>query len=424
MLNITKVLAASDDGGQRPGWRPHGTVSQGTSTPVPPPAVVVWNVTRRCNLHCVHCHATADTRPDPTELSTGEGIALIDDLARLGVPSLVLSGGEPLLREDTVTLARHAAAAGMRVALLTNGTLIDEARAAEIQASGVAYVGVSIDGVGPFHDRARGLRGAFVTALRGLRAARDTGLQVGVRFTLSRSALPHLDRVLDMAEAERVHRACVSHLVYVGRARRRSGQALSPEETRAAVERVIDRAEWWRREGIPTELVTRNNDADAAVLYLRLQRRDPGAAARAWRLLAADGGNASGRAIASVDYRGTVHPDQFWPHVTLGSVREQPLSTIWQDGEQPVLTALRDRRRHLRPPCGDCAYFAICGGGIRVRAEALTGDLWSPDPACHLTGAELGRQEESSLDGWLDPAARRGADDCPGCECAAGNARR
>jgi radical SAM protein with 4Fe4S-binding SPASM domain len=137
------------------------------------------------------------------------------------------------------------------------------------------------------------------------------------------------------------------------------------------------------------------------------------------RQLAARGGNASGVAIANVDARGDVHPDQFWPHVTLGNVRERPLSAIWSDPSHPVLAALRDRRRHLGGRCPECPYFPLCRGGNRVRAEMLTGDRWAPDPGCHLTDAELGlsngagRHERSGDEAYPEPARGRGADHVP-----------
>ena len=143
--------------------------------------------------------------------------------------------------------------------------------------------------------------------------------------------------------------------MYVGRARRLSGEALGRREARDAVETVFRRAETWRARGVAAELVTGNNDADGVALYLRLRRRDGAAAARVRRRLAARGGNATGVAIASVDRRGDVHPDQFWPHASLGSVREQAFAEIWGDPAQPLLAALRDRRRHLRGRCAACA---------------------------------------------------------------------
>jgi radical SAM protein with 4Fe4S-binding SPASM domain len=414
MLNVTRLLTVADGDG---GARPEASAAAPPPGAVPPPAVVVWNTTRQCPLRCRHCYAAASARPDPEELDTAAGRALVGDVARLGAASLVLSGGEPLLRRDLEALAGAAAAAGLHVALSTGGTLLEEPRARALRAAGVAYVGVSIDGIGPRHDRMRGVGGAFGLALRGLRAAREAGLAVGLRFTLTRTTLPDLERVLDLMEAERVHRGYVSHLVHVGRARRLSAEALAPGETRRAVETVFERAAAWRGRGLPGELVTGNNDADGPALYLWASRRGPAGAARIHRHLTARGGNASGVAIASVGARGEVHPDQFWTHASLGNVRARPLGAIWGDPGQALLVALRDRKRHLTGRCAGCSYLRLCGGGNRARAEALAGDLWAPDPGCHLTDAEIGIDDtghHGRNGDAIHEGSARGGPDAPG----------
>jgi radical SAM protein with 4Fe4S-binding SPASM domain len=402
MLNVTRLLAAPAAGPSGTGAAPARGVADGPSVP----HVVVWNLTRRCNLSCRHCYASAAPRRDPDELTAGEGRALVDGLARAGVRSLVLSGGEPLLRPDAVPLAAHAACAGLAVALSTNGTLLDRRTARALRAAGVGYVGVSLDGLAPVHDEVRGRRGAWEAALRGLREARDAGLRCGVRFTLCRATVEHLDRVLDVAEAEAADRMYVSHLVHVGRARRLSPAALTPAEARRAVETIFDRAEAWGARRLPIEMVTGNNDADGVALYLRLRARDPARAERVRARLVARGGNATGRFIAGIDARGDVHPDQFWPQATLGSVRARPLADIWGDPAHPLLAALRARPRPVRGRCSACPFLELCDGGVRARAEALTGDAWAADPACHLTNAELGLGTEDTTDAALD--ARRG----------------
>ncbi len=396
MLDVTKLLCRPEEvaGGLRAGRSTgHGDRFAEVKRPV-----VVWNVTRRCNLHCQHCYASARSLPHPDELTAPEGLALIRELARCRVPALILSGGDPLLRPDLLELIRCAAEHGIHPALSTNGTLIDAAVARDLRAAGAGYVGVSIDGIGRLHDRFRGLRGAWELALRGLRHCRDAGLTVGLRFTLSRTTLLHLPAVLDLMETEQVHRGYVSHLVYVGRANRLAGFALSPAATRAAVETILDRAESLHARGVPLDLVTGNRDADGVFLYLRARQRHPGQAPVVLDLLNRRGGNSAGRSIANVDDCGEVHPDQFWQHHRLGNIRSRPFGEIWGDRDQPLLARLRNRRAHIHGRCAACPLFDACGGGSRVRAEALTGDLWASDPACYLTDAELGfaSHEESS----------------------------
>lgn len=407
MLNVTRLLAVEDG----------PAVSTGPAGPAAP-QVVVWNVTRACQLACRHCYAAARARPDPDELTTGEGLALVADLAQAGVRALVLSGGEPLLRPDLLVLAAAAAGRGLMVGLSTNGTLLHPPLGRALAQAGVAYVGVSLDGIGPRHDRVRGRPGAWAAALGGLRAARAAGLRVGIRFTLCRPTLDQLPAVLDLMEAEDVDRGYISHLVQVGRARRWHPAALEPAEVRAAVELVFDRAEAWRRRARHTELVTGNNDADGVALYLRLAAREPRRAAHLLRVLQARGGNAAGRAIAGVDARGDVHPEPFWTTARLGNVRERPFSALWLDGRQPLLAALRDRARRLTGRCRACRYLALCGGGSRARAEALTGDPWAADPGCYLTDTELGLDHGRVSDAPLVATLRRRGDPVVPGECA------
>jgi radical SAM protein with 4Fe4S-binding SPASM domain len=416
MLDVTRLLYRADEPDTQAAGR--GVRFADASRPV-----VVWNLTRRCNLHCRHCYASARSRPRPEELTAEEGRALVDELGRCRVPALILSGGDPVLRPDMLDLARRAADLGIHPALSTNGTLIDAPLARSLGAAGVRYVGVSVDGLAPTHDLFRGMSGAYEQALDGLRHCRDAGLTVGLRFTLSRATRPDLERVLDLMEAERVQRGYISHLVYVGRADRLAPHALTRGETRAAVEAILARAASLHRRGVSLDLVTGNSDADGVFLYLRALAMRPDGAPAIWRLLLARGGNSAGRSIANVDDRGEVHPDQFWPHHALGNVRERRFGDIWADPNMPLLARLRYRRAHVHGRCARCPFFDICGGGSRVRAEALTGDLWASDPGCYLTDQELGLvpQEESDHASTVESHAH-GADSLlPECAAPYGN---
>ncbi|HJX40875.1 MAG TPA: radical SAM protein, partial [Anaerolineales bacterium] len=148
--------------------------------------VVVWNVGRRCNLRCVHCYSGSRDRRYEGELDTTEGRALIDDLAGFGVPVILFSGGEPLMRPDILELIAHARARGVRSVLSSNGTLITAELARELKGLQLSYVGVSLDGLEPTHDRFRGVEGAFARAMAGLRNCREAGIKVGLRFTINR----------------------------------------------------------------------------------------------------------------------------------------------------------------------------------------------------------------------------------------------
>ncbi|MEW8046850.1 MAG: radical SAM protein, partial [Candidatus Thiodiazotropha sp.] len=144
--------------------------------------VVIWNLVRRCNLTCRHCYATSADKDFPGELTTSDVFDVMDDLKDFGVPVLILSGGEPLLRPDIFEISQRAKSMGFYVGLSSNGTLINETTIADIAAVGYDYVGISIDGMRDTHDRFRRKQGAFDESIRGIRYCRDAGLKVGLRF--------------------------------------------------------------------------------------------------------------------------------------------------------------------------------------------------------------------------------------------------
>ena len=352
--------------------------------------VVVWNCTRRCNLHCLHCYADAADRAYADELSTAEARAFIDDLAEFGAPVLLFSGGEPLVRPDVLALAAYAREKGLRPVLSTNGTLITREVAIRIKEAGVGYVGISLDGVGERNDRFRGRKGAFAAALAGIANCVAVGQRVGLRFTINRRNFEDVGAIFDLMEAENVDRVCFYHLVYSGRGSGMRADALTAAETRAVVDQIIDRAADFHRRGLAKDVLTVDNHADGVYLYLRLRRERPQLAEQALALLRWNGGNSSGIGIADVDNQGNVHPDQFWWHHTLGNVRQRKFGEIWRDTSDPILAGLKNRRPLLKGRCARCRYLDICNGNFRVRAEAVYGDIWAPDPACYLSDEEIG----------------------------------
>jgi Fe-coproporphyrin III synthase len=352
--------------------------------------VVVWNIGRRCNLHCVHCYSDSANRAYDGELSTEEGKALIDDLAGFGIPALLLSGGEPLIRPDVFELIGHARLRGLRVTLSTNGTLITPEVAANLYELGVSYVGISLDGIGATNDRFRGHKGAFDKAMAGFRNCKAVGQRVGLRMTLTRRNCQDLEQLFDFIEAEGIDRACFYHLVYSGRGS--VGDRLTPEEARTALDTILRRAKDFADRGLQKEIFTVDNHVDNVYLYMKLREEDPERAEEVLSLLRWNGGgrNSSGVGIADVDFLGNVHPDQFWTSYTLGNVRERPFSEIWSDTSDPLLAGLRNRIPLLKGRCGACQWQDICGGSFRVRAYQVYDDPWAEDPACYLTDEEIG----------------------------------
>ncbi|MEJ5358540.1 MAG: 12,18-didecarboxysiroheme deacetylase [Desulfobacterales bacterium] len=351
--------------------------------------VVVWNMTRRCNLRCIHCYAHARDRADDDELSTDEGRALLDDLAAFGVPVVLFSGGEPLLRPDLPELAAYAVSRGMRAVISTNGTLIDAETARTLKAIGLSYVGISLDGMEEVNDRFRAVPGAFRAALEGIRRCQEAGIKVGLRFTINRHNVGEIPAVFRLIEEMGIPRVCFYHLVYAGRGSRLVDQDLGPEETRRTLDLIMDETRRLHAAGKPKEVLTVDNHADGPYVYLRLLREDPARAAEVLELLRWNEGNNSGRGIGCVGWSGEVHADQFWRHLSFGNVRRRPFSEIWTDTSHPILGRLKEKKKHVTGRCARCRWLDVCGGNFRVRAEAVTGDLWAPDPACYLTDEEI-----------------------------------
>ncbi|MDY6830535.1 MAG: 12,18-didecarboxysiroheme deacetylase [Thermodesulfobacteriota bacterium] len=352
--------------------------------------VVVWNITKRCNLKCVHCYAHATPQAQDNELSTDEGKALIDDLADFKAPVLLFSGGEPLMRKDLPELAGYAVKKGMRAVISTNGTLIHEETAKALKDIGLSYVGISLDGGRAINDRFRGVHGAFDAALKGIDNCQKAGIKVGLRFTINKFNVGEVPLLFDILEERSIPRICFYHLVYAGRGSVLVKDDLSHAETRKVVDLIIDRTKDIHDRNLPKEVLTVDNHADGPYLYLRLLKEDPDRAAQVLELLQMNDGNNSGRGIGCVSWDGEVHADQFWRHHSFGNVRKRPFSEIWTDTSEPLMAKLKEKKKHVTGRCAACKWLDICGGNFRVRAEATSGDLWAPDPACYLTDEEIG----------------------------------
>lgn len=356
----------------------------------PPGPVVIWNLIRRCNLTCKHCYSISADRDFPGELSTAEVFAVMDDLKAFGVPVLILSGGEPLLRGDIFEVSRRAQEMGFYVGLSTNGTLIDEHNIERITTVGYDYVGISIDGLRETHDRFRRLAGAFDASMKGIRLCHAHGIKVGMRFTMTQDNAHELPQLLTLMEGEGIDKFYLSHLNYAGRGNINRKHDVFLETTRWAMDLLFDTCWRYTSERKNKEFVTGNNDADGVYLLHWIKKHFPERVAHMHTKLAQWGGNSSGVNVANIDNLGNVHPDTFWWHYNLGNVRERPFSEIWEDISDPLMAGLKARPRKLQGRCGACRYFDICGGNTRVRAHQLTGDPWAEDPACYLTDDEIG----------------------------------
>ncbi|HXH04444.1 MAG TPA: heme d1 biosynthesis radical SAM protein NirJ [Candidatus Competibacteraceae bacterium] len=360
-------------------------------TRTPPGPVVIWNLVRRCNLACKHCYSISADIDFPGELSTAEVFTVMDDLRAFGVPALILSGGEPLLRPDLFAISRRAKELGFYLGLSSNGTLIEPRNIGAIAAVGYDYVGISLDGLRATHDRFRRRAGAFDASLAALRLCRAHDIKVGLRFTLTQDNAAELPALLELMQREAVDKFYLSHLNYAGRGNRNRRDDVAHRLSRAAMDLLFETAWADILSGNRREYVTGNNDADGVYLLHWAAARFPAErVAHLRRRLEQWGGNSAGVNIANIDNLGNVHPDTFWWNHNLGNVRRRPFSAIWRDRSDPLMDGLKSRPRPLKGRCAACAFQAICGGNTRVRAWQLSGDPWAEDPACYLSDAEIG----------------------------------
>jgi radical SAM protein with 4Fe4S-binding SPASM domain len=406
MINISKLYCEQVTPGD---WLRYGSAGSGECDGkiVPKSAserrpIVVWNITRACNLKCVHCYNDSGTSKADDELSTDEAKAVLDDLSGFGVPSVLFSGGEPLMRPDLFELIGYAVERGLRVVISTNGTLITADVAKKIKQTGVSYVGISLDGIGEINDKFRGVPGAFERAVQGIKNCQDAGVRVGLRLTLTKRNIQDLESLFNFFETENIERACFYHFVPSGRGAAMADEDLTHAQTRNAVDTILTRTRKYKQVGRTTDILTVDNHVDGVYVYLKLKKENPARAEEVYKLLSWNGGGlySSGVGIGCIDFHGKVHPDQFWWHYNLGDIRQRPFSEIWTDTSEPLLEGLKNRRDFIKGRCRLCRFFNICGGSLRVRADLHFGDSWAPDPACYLTDAEIGidKQKQDELE--------------------------
>ena len=404
MINISKLYCDQVTPGD---WLRYGKKGSGERQGeiVPKTAserrpIVVWNITRACNLKCVHCYNDSGASKADDELSTQEAKVVLDNLVQFGVPSVLFSGGEPLMRPDLFELIGYAVERGLRAVISTNGTLITADMARKIKQHGVSYVGISLDGIGDINDKFRGVSGAFDRAVAGIKNCQDAGVRIGLRLTLTQKNVQDLESLFEFFEAENIERACFYHFVPSGRGGTMADEDLTHAQTRDAVDMILAKTRSFKEAGRKTDILTVDNHVDGVYTYLRLKEQDTARAEEVWKLLSWNGGGmySSGVGIGCIDFHGRVHPDQFWWHYDLGDVRKRPFSEIWMDTSDPVMRGLKDRRSHIKGRCRLCKFFNICGGSLRVRADLHFGDPWAPDPSCYMTDDEIGLNHEKKAE--------------------------
>lgn len=349
------------------------------------PVIVAWEVTRACGYRCHHCRADAQPRPMPGQLSHDEAMHLVDRLGGFSGTTLVLTGGDPLLRPDLVDIARRATDRGLGVALTPSATpRVTPERLSVLAEAGLTSVAISLDGATPdSHDGMRGIPGSFARTLRILDMARGLGLRTQVNTTVTTRSAPELERIAEIVEDAGIGMWSVFFLVPVGRAS--ADLVLDADETERVLHRLADMSE-----RVPYRLKVTEAPSYRRVLAQRRRARvgrgaRPGGGAARTGHQAGGGGGLTpppppvngGRGFMFISHDGDVSPSGFLP-IVAGNVRADSPVDIYRSSD--LFTSLRDPSR-LTGRCGACEYREACGGS-RARAWAMTGDLFGDDPTC------------------------------------------
>ena len=350
--------------------------------------VVIWNLLRRCNLSCRHCYANSFDKEFEGELDLQKCLDTVSAIKRAKSPAVILSGGEPLLHPHVFEIAKEVKRQGFYLALSSNGILLTEEVALKLKEIDFNYVGVSLDGVGEIHDHIRGKKGAFEVSLQGVKNGVKHGLKMGLRTTLTNTNFHQIDEMLKICLENGVSKFYLSHLNYGGRGNKREDAHF--QMTRNVMNLLLDRAYEYAQKGIDLEIVTGNNDADAALMLIWAENKFPNENIEHLKeILTFWGGNSSGVGVANIDSQGDVHPDTFWPGVNMGSVKTKEFDDIWMNSDHPMTKFLRSERKMIHGRCSQCKFFEICNGNTRVRAHQLLGDSLASDPGCYLTDEEI-----------------------------------
>jgi heme b synthase len=357
------------------------------------PRLVFWELTTGCNLRCIHCRASATDLMSPEDLSTRECLRIVDEIAAYSPLILVLSGGEPLWRRDVFEISKHAVRKGLRVALATNGTLVDEAMAERIKDAGIVRVSISLDGSDrTTHDSFRGHDGAFDAAIRGLKCLQDLGISTQINTTVSKHNVHQLPEMVELAKKLKVDAFHLFLLVPVG-----CGLTIAEDQSVSAedAERILN---WFYDRSLDSGMELK---ATCAPQYYRIARQRRAEARRAGEpvpeltprphghghpgghppsqtaLNQMTRGCLAASGVCFISHKGSIQPCGYLP-LEAGNLRRQSFKDVWENSE--LFADLRNLD-NLEGKCGYCEFKQVCMG-CRARAFGVCGDYHQEEPFC------------------------------------------
>jgi len=335
--------------------------------------LVAWEITRNCNLSCVHCRAAATNGPYEGELDTAACLRLLDQIAEVGPAIVILTGGEPLLRPDIFEVATYGTSKGLKMVMAPNGTLITKENAEKMAASGIRRISISLDGATrEKHDLFRGVKGAFDAALSGIANAKAAGIEFQINTTITQTNLDEIPRIQDLA----IKLGAVAHhiflLVPTGRGKYIADKAINAEEYEETLNWFYD-----QRENTPLQLKATCAPHYYRILRQRAKKDGKTVSFQTHGLDAVTRGCLGGTGFCFISHTGIVQPCGFL-QLNCGDITQTSFSTIWNSSE--VFLSLRNYD-NLKGKCGKCGYRKVCGG-CRARAFEATGDYLAEEPLC------------------------------------------
>ncbi len=325
-----------------------------------PLRMVAWELTRNCNLHCIHCRAKATLGPHQGELTTEECKKIIDDIASFATPTVILTGGEPLMREDLFEIIRYGNEKGLRLVIAINGTLLDRDKALRLKELGIKRVSMSVDGKDSrSHDSFRGVQGSFDAVVKAAKILREIGLPFQINTTVTRLNVGDLGAIYEFVKAAGAVAWHVFLLVPVGR-----GEGLRGEELNAKM--YEDVLEW-------LYAIEKKNELEMKVTcaphYYRIVKEKGDTPKSA--------GCLAGKSFMFISNKGIAQPCGYL-EMDSGDVRKEGVKKVWEGSS--VFAKLRDLRSY-QGKCGVCKFLAVCGG-CRARAYEIRGDMLGEEPYC------------------------------------------
>jgi len=352
-----------------------------------PLRLVAWETTRNCNLTCVHCRASATKGPYAGELDTQAAFRLLDQIALVGEPIVILTGGEPLLRPDIFDIAKYGTGKGLRMVMAPNGTLITEAYAEQMVDSGIKRISISLDGATKeSHDSFRGVKGAFEGALNGIKLAKEAGVEFQINTTITKTNLDQIPKIQDLA----IKLGAVAHhiflLVPTGRGKYIVDQEITSDEYENTLNWFYD-----QREKTPLQLKATCAPHYYRILRQRAKKENKSVTFKSHGLDAVTRGCLGGIGFCFISHTGVVQPCGFLD-LNCGDVTKNSFVEIWHNSD--ILLSLRNFD-NLKGKCGDCEYKKVCGG-CRARAYEATGDFLVEEPLCNYQPASISARKRKA----------------------------